>query len=205
MLCHIKRHEQFCIQNPECSKLKKCKQCNKEFVGRYKKFCCSTCSAIFNNTGRKHLEKTKSKISKSTSISIKKKWVQGDYNHIAKVSPIFTSKNECEIVYFFKNNFPADEWKSGGNLKFTETDRLSRDLYSDKLKVCFEYDGIWHFEDIHGQLTRKQTKDILLKNWCRDNNYRLVRVDEDSYIDCNQIVDLIYNRTDPVILIGTRY
>ena len=78
-------------------------------------------------------------------------------------------------------------------------------MWSDVLKVCFEYDGIWHFKDIYGQLDKKQNKDKLLELWCINNNYRLVRVDEDCYKNIQQIEELIYNSLDAIIKIGNSY
>jgi hypothetical protein len=78
-------------------------------------------------------------------------------------------------------------------------------MWSDKLKICFEYDGVWHFKDIHNQLAKKQLKDALLEQWCLLNNYRLIRVDEDFYINIQQIEELIYKQTDKIIKIGNRY
>jgi hypothetical protein len=78
-------------------------------------------------------------------------------------------------------------------------------MWSDKLKICFEYDGIWHFEDIKGQLKIKQTKDVLLEKWCIENNYRLIRIDENFYESVEQIVNLIYNNKQSVVKIGNRY
>ncbi len=91
------------------------------------------------------------------------------------------SKRELEIVNYFKTNFPNDEWKQGlilGGKKF-EGVLLNPDLWSKKLKVIIEYDGIWHFENIHNQLEEKQRKDRILKKFCEENNYRLIRIDED--------------------------
>jgi hypothetical protein len=114
------------------------------------------------------------------------------------------SKNERLIVKYFKENFAADEWKSGGCLNVNDS-KLVRDMWSDKLKVCFEYDGIWHFKDIHGQLESKQLKDRLLESWCIENDYRLIRIDEDSFENVNQIVDFIYNDVRKIIKHGIRY
>lgn len=44
---------------------KYCKQCNKEFIDYEKIFCSRSCAAKYNNSLRKHSEKTKIKISKS--------------------------------------------------------------------------------------------------------------------------------------------
>ncbi len=117
---------------------------------------------------------------------------------------IFSSKNERAIIKYFKENFPNDEWTSGGMI-IQDGVRISRDMYSNKLKVCFEYDGIWHFKDIHDQLESKQHKDQLLEEWCLENDYRLIRVDELVYENENQIVDLVYNNKEQIIKIGKRY
>lgn len=117
----------------------------------------------------------------------------------------FSSKQERKIVNFFKENFPRDEWKSGGSLKLSDSMKLSRDLWSDKLKVCFEYDGIWHFKDIKNQLSSKRQKDLAFEEWCLQHNYRLIRIDEDSYESIQQIVDLVYHRSDSILKVGSRY
>lgn len=119
-------------------------------------------------------------------------------------SKIFSSKNERYIVKYFKEYYNKDEWKSGGGTKINGI-QICRDLWSDKLRICFEYDGIWHFKDIHGQLQNKQLKDHLLEKWCLENDYRLIRIDEDEYKNINQIIDLIYNKSDQIIKIGNRY
>lgn len=143
------------------------------------------------------------------SQTIKQLWDNGFYdntsanNHLL-TPKIFSSKIERKIVKYFKENYPDDGWKSGGNLKIDKI-RLARDLWSDKLKVCFEYDGDWHFKNIHNQLVDKQYKDNLLEQWCIKNNYRLIRIDEKSFKNTQQIVELIYKNSTNVIKIGTRY
>jgi hypothetical protein len=37
------------------------------------------------------------------------------------------------------------------------------------------------------------------------NEYRLIRIDENDYIDVNQIENLIYNTNEKIIKIGSRY
>ena len=112
----------------------------------------------------------------------KELWQDTTYanNIIQKTSTKFSSKNEREIVKYFKEHFNNDEWKSGGVIYHTGLG-ISRDLYSDKLKVCIEYDGIWHFKNIHNQLKYKQMKDSLLEDWCIQNNYYLIRISEDVF------------------------
>jgi len=141
-------------------------------------------------------------------LAIKKKWQEGRYDNVQRIkleqSKIFSSKNERAIRDYIKQAYPEDGWKSGGCI-VVEGSRISRDLYSDKLKVCFEYDGIWHFKDIHNQLQHKQQVDRKLERWCIANDYRLIRVDEDVYTGLDQIVNLIYNRKESIIKVGKRY
>lgn len=146
---------------------------------------------------------------KCVSAKIKEKWKQGHYdstsalNHL-KMPKIFSSKREREIVSHFKTKFPVDEWKSGGQLK-TSNYSLSRDMYSDKLHICFEYDGDWHFININGQLELKKLKDLELEKWCADNNYRLIRIDERKKLEILDIENLIYNNNKLLQKIGDRY
>jgi very-short-patch-repair endonuclease len=97
-----------------------------------------------------------------------------------------------------------DGWKSGGMLLYNGH-RISRDMYSDILKVCFEYDGIWHFKDINGQLENKKNKDKALELWCIEKGYRLVRIQDEFFNDMEQIYDLIYKRKDQIIKLGEKY
>lgn len=143
------------------------------------------------------------------SNTIKQLWANGFYNNTTALNHLsqpkqFSSKNERLIVNYFKTNFPNDKWTSGGNIKHNNT-RLTRDMYSNKLKICFEYDGVWHFVNINNQLESKQHKDKVLEDWCLEHNYRLIRIDEDVFTSCKQIEDLIYNTTEQIIKIGNRY
>jgi hypothetical protein len=199
---NINKHGEWVFETLNCDNCHG--ECDIKYrVGKKKdRYLCSTSCA--NSRGPRD-DKTKLKISKK----ITKLWSEGFYdetsakNHL-KLKKYFTSKNERLIVKFFKETFNSDGWKSGGQLKF-KGHGISRDLYSDKLKTCFEYDGIWHFEDIKGQLKHKQMKDGLLEEWCLLNGYRLVRIDEKLYTDPYQIVDLIYEHTDKIIKLGDRY
>jgi DNA-directed RNA polymerase subunit RPC12/RpoP len=171
------------------------------------KFCSRSCSAIYNNQKRKYNKIDRSYITPEWRDAQRqralKNWRNGLFNMERKI--FFNSKNERAIVKYIKENYPNDEWKSGGVLNFSDGNIIARDLWSDKLKICFEYDGVWHFKDIHGQLEKKQIKDRLLEEWCKANNYRLVRIDENMYKGFDQIVDLLYNRKEKIIKIGDRY
>jgi len=197
--CGFDKHKKTCTANK-----KSCKTCRKEFFSRTNIFCNNSCAAKFNNNTRIPYERTyitpewKSKQSAAT----KRNWAEGKLHAAIQ---IFSSKAERAILKWFKEKYPADEWKSGGRLKLSNEETLSRDMWSDVLKVCFEYDGIWHFKDIHGQLAKKQLKDRLLEQWCINNNYRLIRVDEEAYKNVQQIEKLVYEKQEPIIKIGNRY
>lgn len=159
--------------------------------------------ATFYN--KKHTEKAKDKIRESSSIIMKRSWENGSFdNKSYDTNKIFSSKNERIICKYFKSKYPEHEWKSGGRIKYNGIG-LVRDLYSDILKICFEYDGIWHFKNIKGQLKDKQKKDKCLEEWCLFNNYRLIRIDENVYVNPEQIENLIYNTIEPIIKLGDRY
>lgn len=200
-----KRYGELIIEKVKCEHI----SCN-NFVeikyrtktGKKKKYFCSRKCA--NSRGPRNEE-----FKKKSSLKIKELWSKGHYDKTSALNylknpKIFSSKREREIVNFFKKTYPEDNWKSGGSLNFKDK-KLSRDMYSDKLKVCFEYDGIWHFSDIYGQLKDKKYKDLLLENWCKENDYRLVRIDEDSKLSFEEIEFLIYKKSEIILKIGDRY
>ena len=199
------RSENFATHKTVC-KIKQCKQCNVNIKGGRNIFCNSKCSAAFNSKHRDCKKIDRSYITeewkKTQSNYTKTHWNNGVHK---ACRTIFSSKNERAIVNYFKKKYTQHEWKSGGRLKLDKGMFLSRDMWSDKLKICFEYDGIWHFKDIKGQLKAKQHKDALLEKWCIQNNYRLIRIDEDVFKNIEQIEELIYNNTLSVIKLGDRY
>ena len=81
---------------------------------------------------------------------------------------------------------------------------INPDLWSKKLKVVIEYDGIWHFKDIHNQLERKQNVDRITKRFCEENGYRLIRVDEMLNISNEKIAAAVYNDSKQLELFGSK-
>lgn len=195
-------------RGPLVTETRQCKKCSKPFEVSYysntkrppQNECCSRVCA------NSRIQTDAIKLKKSAAT--KKSWQEGVYDEVQRIkveqNKLFSSKTERAIRDFIKHKYPEGMWKSGGSL-LVDGSRISRDLYSDKLKICFEYDGVWHFKDIHGQLQHKQEIDRKLESWCIANSYRLIRVDEDAYVDIDQITELIYKRNDPIIKIGTRY
>ncbi len=189
--------------------LVKCENCHtkfpveereKQFPKKEKYFCNRSCA----NT-RHHTKETKNKIGKKATISNKKLWQ--DPNYVKKImtsqKSIFTSKGEVAIRKYFQWNFPQERWTFGGCLRYNNFP-LVRDLYSNKLKVCIEYDGIWHFENIHNQLEYKQKQDQALENWCLQNNFKLIRIKEDIFLKdedfwINQIVKEVHSKISRIV------
>lgn len=182
--------------------------CVREKMFQSKKFYCSTKCAHQRNVS------TKQKISKT--LKNRAKYLkENDPVEFARCfgyksnNRRFTSQNERLIRDFIIQNFPLDGWTFGGCLKMNGLG-ISRDLYSDKLKICVEYDGIWHFKDIHGQLATKQKKDNALEKWCKFNNYRLIRISESWFIEehhknIDDVIHLIYNTTEQILKVGKEY
>jgi len=192
-----------------------CYECGKKFIRterekicKDKYFCSRSCACT-----RHHSSETKEKIRKSTQKSIIYKYLN-DSEYADKITKAnnqnkyFSSKNERLIRQHFLSKFPQDEWTFGGCLKYNST-FLTRDLYSNKLKVCFEYDGVWHFKNIHGQLEDKQRKDAALEQWCLYNGYRLIRVSETWFEKTDgalkKIEKFVYGGKEQIIKQGVEY
>jgi hypothetical protein len=45
----------------------------------------------------------------------------------------------------------------------------------------------------------------LLEEFCKENDYRLIRIDEETKLSFKEIEKLIYKRKDSIIKIGKRY
>jgi hypothetical protein len=188
-------NEKVICSNPKCSNETEIKY--REGKRKDKYYCSISCS-----NSRVMSEENK----KTISEKIKNHWKNGKFDHIDNSSQnkLFSSSKEREIVKYFKEKYPSDSWKSGGLLKSGES-RISRDLYSDVLKICVEYDGIWHFRDIKGQLEKKKKIDLELEKWCKEKGYRLIRIQEGFFESMSQLSDLIYNSKEEVIKIGNLY
>lgn len=185
---------------------KKCKKCNDiiKYEQRRNDYCGSSCSASKNNIGRVFSEETKKKMSISASIDNKKRWNNPEYvkTHLVNIGKRrFNSKGEIEVREYLKINLPEYEWTSGGFIKLSEDKMTTVDVYSRKMKICVEYDGIWHFKNINGQLKRKQMKDKNLNEWCLKKGYRIIRISEDYYKK-NKVVSL--KKLEKEILSGKR-
>ncbi len=177
-----------CLANSRKAPLltKYCLRCGIPFIvegnktRKHKSFCSLHC-AMVRNLG--------SESRKKLGDSMRKKWIEdpdfrnrclgGIMNSVPR-RKMFTSKGETDIRQWFKETYPEQGWTHGGQLRHNGL-RISRDLYSNKLKVCIEYDGIWHFKDINSQLCQKQAKDAALEDWCMENGWKLIRIRDEIY------------------------
>jgi hypothetical protein len=184
---------------------KNCKYCNVLFLStthnKSPKFCSSTCVGKYSRQF-----KTSDEFKEKCRIGMRKVWQNSEYAIKAvkrmSISKRFNSKGEIEIREHFKNKFPNDIWTFGPCVINNQT--IVRDMFSKKLKVCVEYDGVWHFKDIHGQLKNKQEKDLLLEKWCELNEYRLIRIKEDLYKSdknfwLDKLENIIYHSNEKLI------
>lgn len=182
-----------------------CPECGKEFMSHYmkkgmwKKYCSATCA---NKQGSKYVDYKKvsdyQKEHGTWQENFIKNGLGNKKNH---------SKRELEIVSYFKENFPNDEWKQGliDGSKKHDGCLINPDLWSKKLKIIIEYDGDWHFKDINNQLEYKQKVDKATMKFCEENGYRIIRIDEKEKVSNEQIVESVYQKQDSKILFGDRY
>jgi len=197
----VKEFEVICNK---CEKKFIVKEREKKFPLKERYFCTRSCA-----NSKTWSDETNKKRSISNTISSKKMWENPEFAKMMMTkNKRFTSKVEVLIREYFIKNYPDDEWTFGGTISYNDL-RISRDLYSNKLKICIEYDGIWHFKDIHGQLQSKQEKDLALENWCLDNNYRLIRMSEAFYYNSNNPIEIlegiVYLDNREIIKIGDEY
>ena len=176
----------------------RCEHCGKimtEFYGSGR-FCSQSCanSHDFSEDTKKALSIKLSNYAKNNPKGwASKEWLAAHPEFINRHRKIH-SKRELEIVDLLQSNFPEDNWKQGPIIDrpLYET-IINPDLYSDKLQIIIEYDGIWHFKDIHNQLERKQEYDRLTLYWCQKYDYRLIRIDYELNLTDEEIIDIIYN------------
>lgn len=164
--------------------------------------CASKYSRSFYNPSIIWTEEKREK----ASIKSKQLWKNGKYDHLLiDGKSMWNSFREIEIREFLKSNHPTDNWSSG-LLEESGSLRFNVDMFSRSLKIIVEYDGIWHFKDIHGQLEKKQLRDSLLENWCLSEGWGLLRIDEDKKLDLIEIENLIYKMdSSTIVKVGARY
>lgn len=199
----FKKFQVIC-ENPKCNQIFYVEEREKDFPKKKHYYCNRSCA----NTRKHDYTKDQKKIiGNKVRKGLRRYYL--DPKNKEKIDAVylkpqkFNSKGEREVRKYFLETHPEDHWSSGGVLLF-ENLRFSRDLYSNKLKICIEYDGIWHFQDIRGQLVQKQLKDKLLEEWCIQNNFRLIRIKDELYLSnkefwIKQLENAVYNRKEQII------
>lgn len=163
-----------------------CNKCNKSFKVREREhifpkkgkyFCSQKCSHI-----RIHTEETKEKI----RIGVKK-WLNENPENVLKYmknierKKIFSSKGEKELLKIIRKAYKNIKWQSGGRFKLATGIYKPLDMYSRELKVIIEYDGIYHFKNIYGNLEKVKERDLLLEQWSKNENWTLIRINEKTF------------------------
>lgn len=138
-----------------------CKNCNIK-IGKHRNFCSRSCSATFNNKGRKHSEETKEKISKKISEKTKpykrknKKTKKSDHTiNVKKIDPIKEAKKEnipysklcickckvCEKIFVSKTQlqFCIDHREHSSNMRM---------FYSFKFNV-YDFPKIFDLDELN--------------------------------------------------------
>lgn len=205
LIGEIETHTRIC-KNDGCGKTFTV-TCRKTALHKQPQCCSTTCAHILAGSNPRQWTPEMKMIASQRS---KKQWESDEYiDLMTNRKTMYTSKGELEVRNHFKINYPTDGWTHGGSLLYNG-DRLVRDLFSPILKICIEYDGIWHFKNIKNQLADKQRKDKNLELWCVENGWRIIRIDDDVYNadKSGSIVQLehhVYSSTEPVIKLGSRY
>jgi very-short-patch-repair endonuclease len=151
------------IETTTCSKARKC--------------CSRTCSAKYSRSTCKNVHQT-DEFRKKVSDKTKSAWDSGKYDELMNSGrKWFNSKGEIELREYLKVALPEYKFTTG----MLTGAGSNPDIWSKEYKVVIEYDGIWHFKDIKGQLADKQTKDKRLEDWCVENKWRCIRIKEEVY------------------------
>jgi very-short-patch-repair endonuclease len=58
--------------------------------------------------------------------------------------------------------------------------------------LIIEYDGIYHFKNIYGNLLQVQQKDNQLEKWCKENKWKLIRINEKTFNNVPNILNNIF-------------
>lgn len=107
------------------------------------------------------------------------------------------SKGEQKIAELYNNNdIEFEKEKTFDNCRFPKTDNLARfDFYLPKYNLLVEYDGVQHYQyrknadgtkswNTKENYEKTVERDNFKNNWCRENNFTLIRI---PYIAYNQI------------------
>lgn len=171
-------HTVFCNN---CNKLSIILETEKAFLKRNGIFYCSKqCKpkikrVISEETKAKQKEGFRKYIDSLSAQEYKEKFSKNKSSLFFK-----SSKGETLLLNLLQERYPEYEFLAEDMVKHNGS-FLSIDIYSKVKNLYIEYDGVWHFTDIRGQLERKQRKEALLADYCKINNIRLLRVTDHNY------------------------
>ena len=102
------------------------------------------------------------------------------------------SKGEEKISKILKdNNIIFEQQKTFDSCRFSDTKALAKfDFYLPEYNILIEYDGEQHFQyrqtgwNTKEKFLKTQEHDIFKTNWCKENNYKLIRI---SYLNYNNL------------------
>lgn len=169
-----------------------CKNCDEEFIVKEREFkfpmkdkyfCCVSCANTYSSSFKQPLSEEKRKI---ISDKIKEFWKNPEYAK-KRMNNKFSSKGERELRGILKERYGNKMVSSHRNV---ELDGIKKavDLTLREKNVIIEYDGIWHFDSkIYERMGTpekyKETieKDKMVKQYCKINNIRLLRVSDNVY------------------------
>lgn len=183
----------------KCNSLIEINEQEKLFPVKEKYFCSKKCS-----NSRMHTKSTKDKISKSV-INFFENISEEDFNlkfSRRNEKTIFRSQGEINLLEKLQKHFPNLNFTTGGCIKY-QNQFFQRDIFSKKLNLCIEYDGIWHFKNIKNQLQKKQEKDKLFEDWILQSEFRLIRVKDHDFLkndlEFERLLNSIFNSNDKII------
>lgn len=177
------------------------KPCCRLFLSKEsRRFCSQKCSCLYLVNERMESPEIYNSIYSKVSDSMKlfaKENPEVIRKNISNnnLSTRFSSKGERELLGIIKENFKDYKWQSGGLWNIGNSMYKSIDIYCRDLKIIIEYDGIYHFKDIRGDLSKIQEKDTRLNNWCVETGWKIIRINEATYRSSKrkEAIDMIFH------------
>ena len=171
-----------------------CNNCNTilPYKRKKRKYCDNPeCKKIAVSIGHKHV----STAGKQKQIDILNKHRYKTFNiDFIATHPIFNSKGQLELMSLIQKQFPQYNWQSGGHFNIGNKLYKSLDIYCKVNNLIIEYDGIYHFKNVYGNLERVQMKDKQLELFCQNTNWKLIRINEKTFLNKkDECLNIIYN------------
>ena len=206
----------YSVKCSKCGKLVEVRERSTKFPSKQKYYCSRSC-ANSRNISKLHLrqiwtQQKKEKAKVQARVNMKKLWQNEQYaNRQLNRDKFFTSKGQRLIRDTIISNHPDDNWTWGClNKKFKEL-VFRPDMFSHKLKLVFQYDGIGHFKNIYKDydFQKGKLKQALLQQWCIQNGYKLLRISESWFHsigkDVSIVQNILYSLQNPITKLGAEY